>query len=669
MTARRHEMPFGAQLLPDGRVRFRLWAPAAARVELVLEPAEGRERILPLERAADGFLELVTAEAHAGSLYRYRIDGELRVPDPASRRNPQGVHGPSEVVDPGAFPWTDDGWRAPAWREAVVYELHVGTFTPEGTFAGVARKLEHLQRLGVTVIELMPLAEFPGSRGWGYDGVLPYAPASPYGTPRDLKSLVCAAHAHGIAMMLDVVYNHFGPEGNFLHRYAPQFFTERHSTPWGAAIDFEDPGSRPVREFFIHNALYWLEEYHLDGLRLDAVHAIFDGSEPHILTEIARAARSGPGRERPVYLVLENFNNEARRLGPADTHGRSAGADPEGGEAPAREGLGSEGVEAAFDAQWNDDYHHCLHVLLTGESDGYYEDYQANPHRLLCRSLAEGFVYQGEPLSSGERPRTMRGQGALPPGMASGSGERPRTMRGQGAPPPGMADGTATGKTRGEPSTHLPPSAFVNFLQNHDQVGNRARGERLAQLTRIEALRAAAAVLLLAPSPPMLFMGEEWAAREPFPYFCDFEPELAQKVRAGRLREFAHFQGPIPDPCEADTFASAHLDWTRLTKPPHARMFDHYRRLLAIRRRDIVPLLPRIGGGACVALDADGAFAVDWRLRDHGVLHLLANLRDRSAPVVGRPAGRMIFATHPGIRAAISRNELAPWSVTWLLER
>ncbi len=598
MTARRHEMPFGAQVLADGRVRFRLWAPAAARVELVLEPAEGPERTLPLKRAAGGFVELVTAEARVGSLYRYRIDGEIRVPDPASRRNPQGVHGPSEVVDPGAFDWTDGDWRAPPWRESVVYELHVGTFTPEGTFAGVAGRLEHLQRLGVTAIELMPLAQFPGSRGWGYDGVLPYAPASPYGTPEDLKSLVCAAHAHGIAVMLDVVYNHFGPEGNFLHRYAPQFFTERHSTPWGAAMDFEGGA---VREFFIHNALYWLEEYHLDGLRLDAVHAIIDGSEPPILTEIARAVRAGPGRERPVYLVLENLNNEARLLGPP-------------------------GGPSTFDAQWNDDCHHCLHVLhrrigqlLRGLS-------RAAAPPLLCRALAEGFVYQGE------RSRHL------------------------GAP-------------RGEPSAHLPPSAFVTFLQNHDQVGNRARGERLAQLTRIEALRAAAAVLLLAPSPPMLFMGEEWAAREPFPYFCDFEPELAQKVREGRLREFAHFQGPVPDPCEAATFASARLDWTRLAKAPHARMFDHYRRLVAIRRRDIVPLLPRILGGACVALDPDGAFAVDWKLRDDGVLHLLANLGDRSAPVVGRPAGRMIFATHPGIRAAISRNELAPWSVTWLLER
>jgi malto-oligosyltrehalose trehalohydrolase len=598
MSKRRHEMPFGAQLLPDGRVRFRLWAPAAERVDLVLESSAG-QRTVPLEKAGEGWFELLTAEARAGSLYRYRIDGGTLVPDPASRRNPQGVHGPSEVVDPEAFDWTDGNWRARPWRESVIYELHVGTFTPEGTFAGVAGRLEHLQRLGVTAIEIMPIAEFPGSRGWGYDGVLPYAPASAYGPPEELKSLVCAAHAHGIAVILDVVYNHFGPEGNFLHAYAPQFFTDRHSTPWGAAIDFED--NRAVRDFFIQNTLYWLEEYHLDGLRFDAVHAILDSSEPHILTEIAGAARSGPGRERPVYLVLENLDNEAHLLGPP-------------------------GAGGTFDAQWNDDFHHCLHVLLTGESAGYYQDYQERPHRLLCRSLAEGFAYQGE-------------------------------------------DSGHLGRPRGERSEHLPPSAFVNFLQNHDQVGNRARGERLSQLTRAEALRAAAAVLLLAPSPPMLFMGEEWASPEPFPYFCDFEPELADKVREGRLREFAHFQGRVPDPCDAATSASAHLDWSRLAKPPHVRMFDHYRRLLAIRQRDIVPLLPRVLGGACVAFDPGGAFAVDWKLRDDGVLHLLANLKETSAPVVGRPAGRMIFATHPGIRAALSRNELAPWSVTWLLER
>ncbi|MDB6088527.1 MAG: malto-oligosyltrehalose trehalohydrolase [Gammaproteobacteria bacterium] len=606
---RRHSMPFGAQLTPAG-VRFRLWAPAAHEVELMLNDAAGKSRPLAMASLPDGWFELVTQEAGAGSRYRYRIDGNTEVPDPASRSNPEDIQGPSEVVDAAAFEWDDGAWRGRPWHEAVVYELHVGTFSPEGTFAGAAKKLDHLAALGVTVIELMPIADFPGTRGWGYDGVLQYAPESAYGSPEDLKSLVAAAHRRGIAMMLDVVYNHFGPEGNYLHLYAPQFFTDRHHTPWGSAINFDGPGSRTVRDFYIHNTLYWLEEYHFDGLRFDAVHAIVDDSEPNILTEIARAARTGPGRERPIFLVLENGDNRARFLGPP-------------------------GAPDTFDAQWNDDVHHCLHTLLTGESDGYYEDYAENPHAMLCRCLAEGFGYQGQVSAH------------------------------QGGP-------------RGEPSAHLPPTAFVNFLQNHDQIGNRALGERIDRIARSEAaLRAATAVLLLSPSPPMLFMGDEWEAPEPFPYFCDFEPELASQVREGRKREFARFAkfrdpegaARLPDPTDIATFRSACLDWNRLQERRHADALDHHRRLLAVRQRDIVPLIPKIRGGTCIKLEVSGAFAVDWRLGDGAILHLLANLTERAVPVVGRAAGRMIFATHPNIRAAMTRNELAPWSVTWLLER
>ena len=606
---RRHSMPFGAQLTPDG-VRFRLWAPAAHEVELMLYDLAGKSRPLALTSLPDGWFELVTPEARAGSRYRYRIDGKTEVPDPASRSNPEDIQGPSEVVDSSAFEWDDQTWRGRPWHEAVIYELHVGTFSPEGTFAGAEKKLDHLAALGVTVIELMPIADFPGTRGWGYDGVLLYAPESAYGSPEDLKSLVAAAHRRGIAMMLDVVYNHFGPEGNYLHLYAPQFFTERHHTPWGSAINFDGPARDTVRDFYIHNTLYWLEEYHFDGLRFDAVHAIIDASDPNILSAIAHAARTGTGRDRPIYLVLENGANRASFLGPA-------------------------GARDTFDAQWNDDVHHCLHVLLTGESDGYYEDYVENPHAMLCRCLAEGFGYQGQVSAH------------------------------QGGP-------------RGELSAHLPPTAFVNFLQNHDQIGNRALGERIGQLSRSEAaLRAATAVLLLSPSPPLLFMGDEWEAPQPFPYFCDFEPELAGKVREGRRREFARFEkfraqeglAGLPDPTDIATFRSACLDWSTLRTAPHAAALDHHRRLLAVRQRDIVPLIPKIRAGTCVELEASGAFAVDWRLEGGGTLHLLANLTERAVPVVGRAAGRMIFATHPNIRAAMTRNELAPWSVTWLLER
>lgn len=593
-------MPFGAELTAQGSVRFRLWAPAAQRVELLLYEG-GAAHSEPLQALPDGWFALESAAARAGSLYRYRIDGGQEVPDPASRCNPAGVHGASEVIDPSAYAWHDGGWRAAPWHTAVIYELHVGTFNAPGTYAAVAARLAHLARLGVTAVELMPVAAFPGTRGWGYDGVLPYAPQASYGRPEELKALIAAAHAHGLAVILDVVYNHFGPEGNYLHLYAPQFFDERHATPWGPAINFDGPASRTVREFFIHNALYWLEEYHCDGLRLDAIHAVHDTSETHIVREIARAARSAAGASRSIYITLENLDNAARLLGP-------------------------EGAASTCDAQWNDDAHHCLHVLLTGETHGYYSDYAEQPHALLCRALAEGFAYQGE---------MSRHLGAA----------------------------------RGEASGWLPPSAFVNFLQNHDQVGNRAHGERLAQLVREPAaLRAATALLLLAPSPPLLFMGEEWAAPQPFPWFCDFEPQLLASVREHREREFPGG----PDPGAQATYTCAQLDWSRLHSDEHARVLSDYRRLLEIRRRDIVPLIPELSAGRCTHAAGGAAFAVEW-IAGHRSLRLLANLGPRptplTAPLAARAAGRVIFATHPAVRTMLARDELAPWSVLWLLER
>jgi malto-oligosyltrehalose trehalohydrolase len=598
LRRRRHAMPFGAELTAAGEVRFRLWAPAARQVELVLYDRDGAgAQVLPLQSLAGGWFTVVTDAAGAGSLYRYRIDGRHEVPDPASRCNPRGVHGPSEVIDPGAYAWMDGPWRAPPWHTASIYEVHVGTFNAPGTYAGVAARLAHLRRLGVGAIELMPLGAFPGERNWGYDGVLPYAPQASYGRPEELKALIDAAHGQGLAVILDVVYNHFGPEGNYLHLYAPQFLDPHHQTPWGDAVNFAGAGSRTVRDFFIHNALYWLEEYHIDGLRLDAVHAIHDASEPHIVRELARAARRGPGTERNIYLTLENLHNTSSMLG-------------------------AEGAPDACDAQWNDDVHHCLHVLLTGETQEYYGDYSERPHALLCRALAQGFAYQGE------------------------------TSRFAGAP-------------RGERSAHLPPSAFINFLQNHDQVGNRARGERLSQLVLDPAaLYAAAAVLLLAPQPPLLFMGEEWAAPEPFPWFCDFEPQLAEQVRAQRAREIPG----APDPGAVTTWAAARLDWSRLRQAAHARMLTHYRRLLAIRRRDILPLLPHLGAGRCTHPPGAAAFALDWMTREQ-TLHLIANLGAAPAPLPARAAGRVIFATHPGVRATLARKELAPWSALWLLEQ
>jgi maltooligosyltrehalose trehalohydrolase len=591
---RQHHMPFGAQLTPAGAVRFRLWAPAARQVDLMLHDSGGTQP-LAMRALPGGWFELETGAARAGSLYRFRLDGVREVADPASRSNPQGVHGPSEVIDPCAFAWDDGDWRAPPWPAAVIYELHVGAFSPEGTFAGAAARLEHLARLGVTAVELMPVAAFPGARGWGYDGVLPYAPQGSYGTPQQLKALIAAAHRCGLAMLLDVVYNHFGPEGNYLHWYAPQFFSERHVTPWGPAINFDGPDSAAVRQFFIHNALYWLEEYHFDGLRLDAIHAVHDESEPHIVTAIARAARAAEGRNRTIYLTLENLDNAVRFLGAAS-------------------------APTTCDAQWNDDAHHCLHVLLSGESGTYYADYARQPHALLCRALAEGFAYQGEP------------SGYL-------------------------------GRPRGASSRHLPPSACVNFLQNHDQIGNRARGERLTALVPDEAaLRAAAAVLLLAPAPPLLFMGEEWAATEPFPWFCDFEPPLAARVSAHRSGEFPG----SADPAAAATYASARLDWRRLEEPRHARALQYHQRLLSIRRREIVPLIPRLRAGSCTRTEAGAAFTVEWAAGEQ-LLRLSANLSATAAPLVGSAAGRVIFATQDA-GAALTARQLAPWSVLWLLE-
>jgi malto-oligosyltrehalose trehalohydrolase len=416
-------MPFGAALAENGEAEFRLWAPAAARVDLRTE-ARGERATMAMPRCENGWRSIRVPRAPAGTLYQFVVDGGLAVPDPASRFQPRDVHGPSELIDPAAFDWPDAGWRGRPWHETVLYELHVGAFTPEGSYAGAAKKLDHLAALGVTAIELMPVAEAPGMRNWGYDGVLPFAPEHRYGRPDELKRLVAAAHARNIQVFLDVVFNHFGPEGNYLGRYAPQFFLSDRPTPWGAAIDFEGPGSRTVRDFFIHNALYWIEEFHIDGLRLDAVHAIFDKSQPHILEEIAEAVRGAESPERHVHLVLENDDNAAHYL--------------------ARE---PDGRPRHYAAQWSEDIHHALHHLVTGETAGHYGDFADAPVARLGRALAEGFAYQGE---------RSRHRG---------------------------------GRRRGEPSAHLPPTAFVSFLQNHDMVGNRAFSERITATAPAAAVR------------------------------------------------------------------------------------------------------------------------------------------------------------------------------------
>jgi maltooligosyltrehalose trehalohydrolase len=367
---RKHSMPFGAELLPEDGVRFRLWAPKPERVDLVLDGSA-----VLMQKNGSGWFEFLAKQAKAGSRYQFAIDGKLRVPDPASRFQPDDVHQPSEVVSPQSFEWTDDGWMGRPWEEAVIYELHIGAFSPEGTFGGVEAKLEYLASLGITAIELMPVSDFFGKRNWGYDGVLPFAPDSSYGHPDDLKRLVQSAHHKGLMVFLDVVYNHFGPEGNYLREYAPQFFTDRHHTPWGDAINFDGESSRTVRDFFIHNALYWLEEFHFDGLRLDAVHAIRDDSSPDILSELGARIREAFPRDRHIHLILENEENQARYLKRSPDDG-----------------------ERFYDAQWNDDIHHVCHVIASGEKDSYYIDYQ-EPVQLLGKALTEGFAYQGQPAT------------------------------------------------------------------------------------------------------------------------------------------------------------------------------------------------------------------------------------------------------------------------------
>jgi len=595
-------MPFGAEVQPAGGVRFRLWAPRADRVDLCVEGHDARA----LAPAGGGWFEATVPRAGHGTRYHYRIDGRRLVPDPASRFQPEDVHGPSEVVDPERFEWTDGGWRGRAWETMVFYELHVGTFTPEGTLAAAQARLDHLADLGVTAVELMPLAAFPGRWGWGYDGVLPFAPARWYGRPEDLKSFVAACHERRLAVFLDVVYNHFGPEGNYLHAYAPAFFSRRHVTPWGDAINFDGEGSADVRAFFRENALYWLEEYHVDGLRLDAVHAIYDDSTPHILEEIAQSVRARFADRRRVHLVLENDGNEARWLRP-DAAGRRL-----------------------YAAQWNDDIHHALHVLATGERDGYYVDY-ADPVGALARCLTEGFAYQGERSVYRERPR-------------------------------------------GASTAGVPLTAFVSFLQNHDQVGNRALGERLSEIAPAPAHRAVTALLLLAPSPPLLFMGQEWAAREPFLFFCDFGPELAASVTEGRRREFARFpafadpasRARIPDPQDESTVRRSMLDWTALTRAGHRGHRTWMRRLLRLRQRVIVPLLRRDLVGARTLRAGDTGLVVEWTFASGARLTLTANLGPKPvvAPTGPTTAARRLLALDAG---ASDGGRFGPWHVAYYL--
>ncbi len=510
------DLTLGAVYLGERTARFTVWAPKAERLELhLLAP---RERLVPMERGTRGYWSAVATDVEPGTWYWYRLEGERDLPDPASRWQPLGVHGPSALVDPGSFGWADRAWRGLPLDALVFYELHVGTFTPEGTFDAIVPHLPDLAELGVTAIELMPVSQFPGERNWGYDPVYPFAVQHSYGGPDGLRRLVDACHRQGIAVFLDVVYNHLGPEGNYLGEYG-FYFTERYRTPWGSAINLDGPASDEVRWYVLENALMWLREYHIDGFRLDAVHAILDQRPLHILEELAQAVhREAERQRRLIHVIAESDANDPRLI----AH-------------PAAGGYGLDGI-------WSDDFHHSLHALLTGERQGYYQDYGSLDH--LARALRSGFTYTGQYSSFRHR-------------------------------------------SHGRPAPLAHPRQFVVCAQNHDQVGNRAAGERLSQLVSFAQLKLAAATVILSPYLPLLFMGEEYGETAPFQYFTSHsDPDLARAVREGRRREFAAFAWgeAVPDPQDPATFARSKLQHAQREQPHHAMLREFYRELLRLRR-------------------------------------------------------------------------------------
>jgi malto-oligosyltrehalose trehalohydrolase len=578
-------LPFGATLVDRNRARFRLFAPAQPSVAIAIEGAQS----IPMQEQGNGWFE-VEVPCGAGVRYCYVLASGQRVPDPASRAQAGDVNDCSIVIDPTAYQWRNRHWRGRPWPQTVLYELHCGAL---GGFRGVAGDLPRLAALGITAVELMPINDFLGRRNWGYDGVLPFAPDTSYGTTDELKALIDAAHDLNLMIFLDVVYNHFGPDGNYLASYAPTMFRDDLKTPWGTAIDFRRP---EVRRFFTENALYWIMEYRFDGLRFDAVQAI---SEVDWLDEMAAQVRATVETGRHVHLVLEHDANIASHL------------------------------RGDFDAQWNDDAHHVLHVLLTGEDEGYYGDYVDDPAAMLARSLAEGFIYQGEPSQHRD------------------------------------------GEPRGTPSADLPPTAFVLFLQNHDQIGNRALGERLTVLSDACALEAAISLQMLAPQIPLMFMGEESASVTPFLFFSDHRDALADAVREGRRREFgkfAAFADParreiIPDPNAASTFESS---VPRPDPQRGAARVDLYRRLLALRHAEIVP---RLKGACAIEASALGAAAVlaSWRMGDGAILTIAANLG--GAPVrLDPPQARALFESATGAAAGAQNGSLVARSTVAFLE-
>lgn len=592
-------MHFGAKL-QDGAVEFHLWAPKHLSMQLIYW-ADGEEHHCDMRRETTGWFSTTVQGMKCGDHYLYALEDGTRVADPASYFQPMGEEGPSEIIEPSRFRWTDTNWRGRPWEETILYEIHVGCFSETGDFDGVSRHLDHLKDLGVTALELMPIHEFTGQRNWGYDELFLYAPCSVYGRPEDLVRLVDACHARGLMIFLDVVFNHFGATEKSLKLCCPDFFHTELGTPWGAALAFDNA---LLRSYLIGAACSWICHYHVDGLRLDAVHAI--ESVPggrRFLRDLSRAVRN-VDTERHIHLVLENDGNEAHWL-PA---------------LPRSPRIVERREHSDYDAQWNDDFHHAAHVLATGESDGYYIDYTNDPFGYLIKAVAEGFAYQGDPSIY------------------------------------------RNGQRRGEFSADRDPCAFVNFLQNHDQVGNRAFGERLTLLAAQDTVRALHVVLLLCPQIPLLFMGEEWDAESPFLYFCDVSEPLASAVRDGRQSEFSRFCGyrhaTLPDPCAKETYLSSRLNWNDLGLRGHRESLAFTKHLLVQRRQFLVPHLPIAKPGK-VESRRQRAGHVVWELADGGQWHVLFGFSG-SLEEFERPAGR------PVVSFAFERESVTSWASVFL---
>jgi maltooligosyltrehalose trehalohydrolase len=572
--------------------RFRLWAPNPEKVSVQID-----EKKYPLQKHDGGWWQADVEAARPGSDYAYFLDDEdLALADPRSPWQPNGIHGPSRLLDHAAFPWTDTAWEAPPLSSAILYELHIGTFTPEGTFDATQTKLDALRDLGITHIELMPVNSFPGKQGWGYDGVDLFAPHQPYGGPEALKRFVNACHAKGLAVLLDVVYNHLGPDGNYLSKFGP-WFTNSHHTPWGDAVNLEDAGSHEVRRFFCDNALLWLRDYHFDGLRLDAVHAYMDRSAINFMEQLATEVHALQAHTGRNYVVIAESDLNDPRLVTA----------PEAG------GYG-------LDAQWSDDFHHALFTVLTGDRSGYYADFGALAD--LAKSLREVFVYDGRFSSYRNR-------------------------------------------IHGRPVPNLPASRFLGYSQNHDQVGNRARGDRLSHIVSLGRAKIAAALELTAPFVPMLFQGEEWAASAPFQYFTNHEPELGRLVSEGRKKEFAAFgwdPSQIPDPQSPETFQRSKLNWDERTQPPHAEILDWYRQLIHLRRST-----PDLTDTDLAHVHVRFSEEEQWLAMERGHCTIAFSLAPNPIQLDVRSGSTIALASSPDVQLAASTLSLPPDSVAILI--